>query len=370
MFREQVLDALRNGGRICQSRSYVHGDNLINSWTSQYALQRLALEEGLEYASSLVTYPENKKPPKNGIELSSYRQRYWQTEEVFPLGIVGYKLQLAADRLDLSINSDEFNLVPQPFVTDFAPLNTFNEELVVNEGEILRNKLKERFSQIVVIAQSGSQAEKRFTNKQVADLAEGVKVTDPNAFVAVISDKDLLANLVPTMWRRIRNNPQPFTLHAFPYRSLAFKRELENNIFEQAVDRSISGFDINQFCIWFYAADLLIATDSYWSWLGCGTKSLRPDRQGKLQSTDAIILYTIANPSIWRVPGAIQVESEGLEQRRIASGGQFQFLSYDEYYVPPHGSVKSNDPQRAITQNDIKRVKEKTDKRLSEWLKV
>lgn len=358
MLREQALDALYKGDPIYQSHSHVNGDNLINWWTSYHALLKLVTEEGLDCLPNLQTYPENKKPPHQAVDLSTHKQRYWVIEEVRPLGVVGYKLSLVADNLGVKLCKDDLKLVPQPHQTDFSPLNKFDKNSVLLTGQSLREKLLEDFSRIVVVAQSGSQIEKRFSDQNVCEIAKEVKLADPNAFVAIASDKDLLSSLIPTMWRRLRQTPKPLETHAFPYKALQFRNELANRDFGVSVNQPIFGFDINTFCALFYAADLLIATDSYWSWLGCGMKALHTDRNGTIQSSDSVVLYTIANPDIWRVPGATAVESEGIRIQRNHTGGHFGFLSYDEYYAPQSWHpIKSSDPHRGIISEDIEKLK-------------
>lgn len=358
MLREQALDSLSKGEPIYQSHSHVNGDNLINWWTSYYALVKLAAEAGLDCLPNLKTYPENSKPPQRAIDLSSHRQRYWIIEEVRPLGIVSYKLRLVANNLGVELCEDDFALVPKPYQTDFSPLNKFDKQKVLLAGQSLCDKLLGDFSRIVVVAQSGSQIEKRFSDQQVSGIAKEVKRIDSNAFVAVVSDKDLLSSLIPTMWRRLRQSPRPLEPHAFPYGSWQFRSELVNRDFGASVNKSTFGFDINTFCTWFYAADLLIATDSYWSWLGSGIKALHPSRGGIIRSSDVTVLYTIANPDIWRIPRATLIESEGIRIQRDHTGGYFGFLSYDEYYASKSWhNIKSSDPQRGIIPEDIEKLK-------------
>lgn len=355
-FKNQVLKAIKDGNPIYYCRPPAQGDGLIHLWTHRVLLGRLAEEACIDPGKlQLKSYPRTQAPPKNDVNFGNYQDLNSSIEDLHKIGVVGYKLQTIANRLGITLSPDDFALVPQPSFADFKPWSDFSDEKVSTQGQYIREDILKDYSRIVVVGQFGSQAEKRFSDTQVVEIAKKIKQQDPNSFVAVVSDKDHLKDVLPKPWHWLT---RPDSYYAFPYKAKEFKHDLCSRSFDGFPDALISGKDINQFCSMFYASDLLITTDSFGAWLGCGSRSLREDRQGRIQASDAVILHTVANPAIWGVPGATLVISCALDLQCIMTGSQFDFLDYDGYYQGqfPRGTIKSNDPRRGILPRDFDKL--------------
>ncbi len=357
--RDRVVNSIQTKEPVYYSRPPRQGDSLINRWVYSYILRKLSQETDLDYSSlNLRSYPYGNGLRKDYADFGHYKYTDYNLLDITKKGIVAHQLQIVGSMVEVEVTEEDYGLVPQPDAADFDPWFGFDKTEVINKGDILRENIRLGVSRLVVIAQFGSQAEKRFSDKQAQELAQFVKENDPNSYVAVATDKTVLRKSLPKPWHRITRPP---SFYAFPYTTNEFKKQLQGEDYGKAVDQVISDRDISTFCKWFYNADLLIATDSFGSWLGCGAKSLRRDRNGRLEPTDAVILYTIANPDIWKIPGVTRVVSHGLEYQRIFSSPNFDFLSYKQYYFvkPWADSILSNDPRRAITHEDIELVKDK-----------
>lgn len=356
-FRDRVADALQKAEPIFYCRAIAQGDTLIQLWAHSYFLKRLARELEIDETKlQLRSYPRGKTPRGEIVDFGDYKDLNSSVKDLHKIGVLGYRLRAVADRLNMTVDTDDLTLVPQPSPADFNSWTHFSRERVLNEGQNLRESVLRNHSQIVVIGQFGSQSEKRFSDAQVADLARDVKEKDPESFVAVVSDKDYLETALPKPWDWII---RPDSYYAFPYRTGDFKKSIQNRSFEGIPDSLIFGKDINQFCSMFYASDLVVVTDSFGSWLSCGARSLREDRQGRVQPRDVIVLHTVANPDVWGIPGSTIVTSSAVDIQQILTGSQFDFLGYDEYYQGqfPPGVIKSNDSRRGILARDIDRLR-------------
>lgn len=321
------------------------GDDMIIQWASHYMLKKLSEEAGLKNGKiNLRTYVPGESPKDSLVLLDD--RKYNRSSQETSENVYHFMLFTLARTLNLPLSREDFENIPQPIRTDHAPLDAFDKEKVIKEGMALREKILRDYKSIVVIAQGGSIPEKRYSDKQVADLVKAAKDASRDSFVAVVSDRDLVKFKSEKLWKRVifsrDNGKQPK--------------------FIEEADIMVSGRDINEFCKWFLAADTLVTTDTFFAWLGAGSKAMRSDRRGKLQKNDVLILYTLADPQVFGITGAEIMTSKAiLNERTLMKITGETILDTTDYYAEQNkgGEINLDRIQRGISQEDFALARQK-----------
>jgi hypothetical protein len=354
LIRAQTVQALESGQPIYYERTTANGDNLWQHWTYWHMINRLASEYGISDSNiNLRTYMKTfLKPKPKGLDLGIRNNSIVNTPLVLEAGFVVQRLETIAGLLNMDVLTRDKLLVPQPMRTDFAPFNRFDRNLVTDTGEEIREELLNRAQKIVIIGQFGSIPEKRLSNAQAGLIADVTREILPDSYIAVLSDRDLLAQKKRDGWKKYINKE---CYYDFPFDNPGFTESLYSP-YGESVDQVVAGTNINNFSAWFYGSDVITGTDSFGSWLGSGSRSMRPDRDGILEHTDAHFHYTMASPKVWRIPGTTFSRSKGLKFIDLLSRGQFAFLTFDQYYNYSGvlNEPEPNSPHRGITQIDMK----------------
>lgn len=353
---QETARRLQSGEPLYIMRTDGLGDGMIIWWSTDLVMRKLCQEIGIDIPRiNIQTYFEGKHQPNQVLltsdsfttKISNSRPDSFYSEAVHTIARV---VSLPP------ISKNEINL-PQPLQTDYPPLDKFSKEIVAQNGEALREIIQKQGKPLIVVAQSGSQSEKRFSDSQVAKIADAVKSSSPDSFVAVVTDKPFLRAQKIQLIERLLPFARP-SAPLFPFYTKEFQRELRSVNFGKAPDAIILTKDINEICKWFYAADTLITTDSFWSWLGAGTKAMRPDSNGQIQSKDAVVLHTVAYPQVWGVPGATHISSECLDYFWdlgfvYQTNGHMLYLNQYYSHLPIGERPSPHSSARGITPEDI-----------------
>lgn len=318
--RRQVVTRLRRAEPLYVARGSKLGDDLCTWWVQDYVLRKLCQEEGIT-ESNVMLRSEALRPGKKQFEFS----RAVASSSVvrnfsLPFHSHWSLLYLLGLSLGVQITGEDRKKAPQPLKTDTGPLSSLDREKVIQNGLEIRDKLEGASQRLIIVAQAGSMIEKRFSDEQAMEVALAVKNNTGNARVIILSDKGFIGR---------RDHPG-----------------LENNSGIELVAPT----RINELCAYFYASDTIIATDSYWSWLGGGSRVMRADRNGVLERNDEFVLHTIASPLRWGVPEANTIPSGALDFTGLNAKG---FISFDRYYT--YHRVDST--RRGIQQGDIELLK-------------
>lgn len=362
--REQTVKQLGNGSPIYFERPEPNGDFMVRWWSLHYVFTKLCHQENIDVANihlaSYIMIDDIIVSPKGIFDIDK-KMAKWNKNHGDPWGTLpehwySEVLYAFAPSFGISMSPEDVLHIPQPIRTDNGPLKTFNKEKTIAQGNAIRENILTDFNNIVVVAQAGGSMEKRFSDQQIMQITQTVRNASSNSYIIVISDKKFLE-------QSIYNN---LTKGHFPALSLEFREEVGNtapSAFGDSVNKVIISTDINDICASFYAADTLITTDSFWSWLGAGAKAMREDRKGKLQYADVISLHTIANSRRFGVPGAITIDSPAFagkdltrDEENIAPG-YITVPEYHDFFIPGSQPITVYDPRRGIYQADIDLVK-------------
>lgn len=270
------------------------GGMMIGTWEVQQVLQRYAEARDIHNPTIhlAATYQDNQfRILRDLHQLVPPKNRKQATRTFF-----GYHSGLLADALGVTLEPDFLQHIPQPLKVTNTALWQFNREKVKAKGEGIRASMLD-YSQIICIAQGGSRPQKKFGSQDVKTIGQAVHEIDPYAKVIVLSDQ---------FRRNYHDSTEPQT----------------NFQYEQTQETSfgtlVRSSDPNILSSYMYAADTIVATDSFYAWLGTGSRVMRPDRQGVLRPNDAVVLYTVADPSVWAIPGATIIESQSIAEYRSA----------------------------------------------------
>lgn len=286
--RAEIIDRLDTNRPIHFWGATNHGDNMIRAWAHYTVLRRLCESEGIN--------PENinlRLIPEEDItdDIYDFTFRRMKLDKLYtrdsPTNNIWLKtLEDIAQTVDMALLPEDQLLVPEPLRLAHTALESFDRNLVIQEGYKIEQQAKRDGRKIVSIIHNGNMPEKRLSDDQIVVLAQAVKDVNPQIQVVIVSDKQF----------------QP-------------QEQKDESVFTSVADAVLSTRDINSICAQLYASDHIITTDGFWAWLAAGSKALREDRKGVLNPTDMLVLYTIADPDYWGIPGAQIVESGPL--RRI-----------------------------------------------------
>lgn len=304
-FKEDVLERIRSGGEIGMYAGYPvgHGDNLYTHWASAYVLSLAAAVpiEDIHFTSFLS---------RNDIHTDTLlfaEDAYGLARDAgYPIidQVTDSLLTYFSYVMDVQLPENAFRMAPQPLHVDAGPLATFDKEAIVTRGEALRQETagKKR----IVIVSAGDYPEKRFSEDQSKELEIFLHTDYPDAFIETLSDAGF-------------------------------------------ADGSI---DINEVSAHMYASDMLITTDTFWGWVGAGSRAMRNDRNGILQPRDIFVLYTMADAHVYGIPGAEHIISPAVEYYRgneTALRGTLSRADYFKYFYAMHQDMPLTDEYRFTT---------------------
>lgn len=315
-FRHNVNRRLINNG-VLDPTFYLkytgqEGGMMIGTWEVQQVLQRYAALRNIHNPTIQLeaTCSDSKFRVLRDLNaLVPLHKRKQVTQTFF-----GHHSGLLADALGVSLEPDFLRHIPQPLKMPLTALSQYDQDRVIAKGTEIRSQLQDH-SRIVCITQGGSRPEKKFGSKDVHEIGHAILDIDPHAQVIVLSDHFRQnygdRNEPPTNFDNVQTQKTSF-------------------------GSLVQSSDPNILSSYLYAADTIVATDSFYAWLGTGSRVMRPDRQGVLQPNDAVVLYTVADPTVWAIPGATIVESPSIKMYRNCGLEIHEGLTDPEYYPIRH----------------------------------
>jgi hypothetical protein len=345
--REKVVKNLRGGKTIYLERPEPNGDALITHWAHKFVLGKLAEQENID--PTILRLRSNPKGEPSSIASLSANLSHDVDRLALVLGLTTQlppqhhqaRLLMVSRCLGVPITPDDLVQVPQPFKIDGA-LRSFDAQTVLGEAVDYRRQLKEKYEQIFIVTQSGGKPGKRLSDSQVSEVNRFIRAEFPNPYIIVVSDRWFLRRDVrktqnEALLKGVELEHSDTYQLKYPVNSQEFMEELRRP-YKDGADEIITGPNVNTICSGLTTADHLIATDSFYSWLGSGLIAMRDDRGGVIQDQDAVVLHTMGDPGMWSIPGANVVESEALKIARlrglIPSNGvidEFDYFYSDKY---------------------------------------
>lgn len=284
------------------------GGMMIGTWEVQQVLQRYASARKIHdpTINLAATYQDKQfRILRDLHQLVPPKNRKQVTRTFF-----GYHSGLLADALGVTLEPDFLQHIPQPLEMPLTALAHYNREEVITTGAEIRSRLQDH-SRIVCITQGGSRPQKKFGKRDIQEIGNAIHDIDPRAKVIILSD----------YFRSNHGNTnQPHTDFT----------DVQTQ--ETSFGTLVRSSDPNILSSYMYAADTIVASDSFYAWLGTGSRVMRPDRQGILQPNDAVILYTVADPTVWAIPGATIVESPSIAEYRNTGLPTHEGLINPDYY--------------------------------------
>lgn len=283
--REGILDALSRNIPIQIHLPKGNGDKLWQAWACTLPVQKIAEENEVNPNFRIVAY-SSTPPEEPGFKLSAQLER-----AQIALGMFTHaKSNFYQDEVWRSLKSigvdpseQDLNNPPEPLPIEDTLFQNFDKNLVSESGEDFRAKSpgKTRY----VVTQSGSEIGKRLSDVQVAEIVDLIRKNNSGSHISVVSDRFFLGEKAL----------DPESVKA---------------------DEVVSGNDINEYSSRMYASDFLIGTDSFYGWLGLGNMSMRLKKEGLSTEGKGVLLYTLADPDAWSVPGVIPVEAVALQRAK------------------------------------------------------
>lgn len=270
------------------------GDELIHFHVHKLVAEKI--DPGIDvYAAS-----RNQDTPQ-----SSVRQTDDNTKPIQQAVLADLAVALGKEfTSDIDVNK------PLPLRTIVTENFSINAEKIRTEGKNIQERFKSR--PIVLLYQAGSISTKRLSIEAIDELSIAVREKYPSAYIVAATD-GVYHDHVP---------------------QLSERDKLE------CVDHRLYRPTLNELGAWAYAAKGLIGTDTGYSWF---TSSCFADKfDGKITPRQAFFLFTVADPVVWGIPGANNVESDFListkaEMPNLFRNGVIPVWSpfgsvYTEYY--------------------------------------
>jgi hypothetical protein len=343
--REKMVQTLRSGKTIYLEKPEPNGDALITHWAHKRVLEKLMDEENIDPDNlKLRSHPRGEPASVASLSLNLADEVDRLATRIgitLPIHYPSARLIKVGFCLDIPITESDLGQAPQPFRIDGA-LRSFDWEKVLEEGLSYRRRLKEKYERIFVVTQSGGKPGKRLSDSQVSELNKFLRDQYPNSYIMVVSDrwflrKDVRKTEKEAMLQGRDQMDLVTDQWKYPMDTPDFRRDVRRP-FQDGEDEIITGPNVNSLCTRLITADHLIATDSFYSWLGSGLIAMRDDRGGVLHNQDAVVLHTMGDAVMWKVPGANVVESEALKIARlrglVPSNGvidEFDYFYSDKY---------------------------------------
>ncbi len=307
--RARLEKQLRSGKPIYILQKNANGDDMINVWVHMQVLQRACREFGLpETQIDLHTRDTLEESDKSDFYISPLET----SDRLISPDKHPFQQRLylmAACAFGIRIDPHDLDYAPQPIQMELGAFKNYDKPQVIADGERIRRTMEMQGQRNIVITQFGGSMAKRFTDAQVEIIARFIRQHDATAHITVVTDKPFLTEEIERGWVTSRD---------FPVDHIEFLQQNRNqspSAYGDSVDNVVTG-DINKMSAHLYASDLTVSSDGFGAWLSAGNRVLRPDRNGILMPQDQVILYTLADPDIYKIPGATVVTSALLQQEK------------------------------------------------------
>lgn len=320
-----VHDALTHNRPVYISQLKRFGDNLIYRWAVQSTLETFCELNNIPIANiNIQSFTHDMLDRTDRIDyghkpnLSSRTNRiyydYTHGDTIDPKLLDHLPKDLYSEELvkismvlglPLDLVPTLRERIPLPLKTDRGFLEDFDMEEVERRGLALRDAILRdgTYRTVCMIMQNGSNAEKRFSDKQIEELIRHAKETMDSPYIIVVTDRKLLG-------QSIASGEYAGEDAAFPIDRPEYQQStLDSTNFATQADTIFqTGGDINELGALSYASDIGITTDSGPAWLFAGIKA------GQQVPWKLIDLYTIADSDHWYIPRINNVPSAAKPQ--------------------------------------------------------
>lgn len=326
--RSEILTNIKTEKPLFLALLVRNGDDFIRRAAYMQVLKRLCTEEEIMDAKiNFTTTNKDNFDLLHQIPLSQYSSEKTSSpvQKKYKSLYVRHMESLAWS-LGVTLTPDDYESIPALVSCDTGPLKNYDEAVVAQRADELRNEIRHR--EIIIISQAGSEAMKRPSTSQVKRIASTIRSTRPNAYIILLSDRPLLIE----RYKRAREAMNGRISVHFPiairvtdsekYTQLqvdTFKSELssspvpkDDNEFDRVVD--IDTDSINELLAYMRVAELGISTDGYWMHLAAS------------QGLKTVALFTQFRAAMWAPLSTIAVESDLLAETR--QGEPYSWLEY------------------------------------------
>jgi hypothetical protein len=362
-FRQEITARIKSELPLDIMAHRAYGDTYLIYSAIHMVLTKLCEEEGIDPSTIQLRLCESgkscdSKPDFFNLTAASNKLHfkyhgYDLNNPELPRWFYAKDASLLAENLGIKLTDEDFKNPPRMHKMDYGPMSTFeSEEQVIAMGDALRALLKERIGdrEIVVLVQSGSFSEKRYSDDDLRRISKAIKEKNPNSYIIVVSDKQFLKKEAE------QKKEAEFTdfsfASRFPVDSEDFLQELETDVKNEEIELVLYPKTMQEAATFFYAGDSLIATDSFWAHCAAAANALR--NGGVLTEDSFRVLYTMADPRCWGIPGATSIQSEAsFLVFKPEMGESFSVMPKKRYHS---ASSKETDKEFGIAQADIQRV--------------
>lgn len=318
---EKLLDAIQNEVPIYTGPTNLNdgpmGDIFVFTWCLKTVAEYVAKQHGVDKIPKITHFDE--KDSFNFYDAFPNSQTLNTKQRT----ITERYLSANANRVGVTLPDEIYQLHPTPFKFEHAKFEV-DEQRIKEKATELREKLQGK--KLIVVSVAGSRSEKRFSFRQVQIIVRKLRDKYPGAHIVVLSDANTLKhhmfdnNLSP----RDRDEYQRFNDEAKEYdpvgealltsfgedtqssftfedktltvnRATNIRNEYDTKKYHLDADEYTLNEDLNSLAAYGEVADLVVTTDTFWSWWMAPAKRL-------------MILYSMAN-EYWEVPGSIPVWS-------------------------------------------------------------
>ncbi|GEM_PF-1716566 len=320
-FRQTISEKIRQEQPLYLTSTTKHGDALLTQSALMEVLHVLCQQEGLN--PEHIHLVSNEPDEQNINELSELILQVGMATKVLDRKtrdegtFYQQRLWIFSVTLGVNVAPEVYDLPPRLWRSESGPLQHYDEEKVAEYAGRIRETLGNR--KVVLLAQSGSSSEKRFSDQQLAQLAEAARKKNPDSFIMLISDKHFLRQHAIKVQQSPSATPVGFPLSTHPSKQEFYTEEEVSNFYTELTqtvtpqegnqfDYVDEPSDINEILAYMRAADEGVFTDSFWMHLAA-TQDIQT----------FITLFTLFNPDQWAEPGSIIVESAAIQERNAES---------------------------------------------------
>lgn len=362
VLRDKIIDRIQQGQPLHVFSNRANGDSMLIYAATHHVLSKVCEQQGIDPEEiDLRMCDSNKDYSKQSdffnltaeVNTRIFQQiGYDLNNPIYPKWFYARHAQTIAKAIGVDLIEEDFQHVPQLHRIETGPMSTFRGQAELKkDGRELRGRLLAETGgkgEIVVILQSGSFSEKRYSDEDVSQISQAIKAKHPRSHVIVVSDKKFLSEEVG------RGQEASYTdfpiVDRFPVETAGFKEELSTDLSVESVDSVIYPKDMHELASYCYAADSIEATDSFWAHAGAGAISLR--HGGVLPENCMRVLYTMADPHAWAIPGALSIQAEASYRLFKSETERVTVMSREQY----HRSSRNSESQFGIEKADVQRV--------------
>lgn len=294
------------------------GDNYITTYAVDLCLRKFLSQNNISYSNLKISTFDTEEDT-NTFNLSELLAREIPSQKIeayrrhtksYLYGLIAYftdlmGLQWTQEETNQIVNTPPLPLPNYGLFTSINPMALYSEDRVlewVNRLKLLIDAGKT----YIVITHGGSKGIKRMARDQLRGVLGVLREKLPDFGFIILTAQSIDGNGGP----ELTGSDADIVINA-----------------TEDINKTIAIFRIPTNIVY-------VTTDTFLSWLGAGSIASRADHdQQFLNPTEVFVLYTIASPEYWGIPGAVRISSDALEKydsKQLRSGF---FLLNDAIYI-------------------------------------